>query len=913
MNGETPGRFDDLRASETRYRRLFESSRDGILILDARSRKIIDANPYMEQLLDYSRADFLGKELWEIGLLKDEKANADAFRQLQEKGYIRYEGLPLETKSGKRREVEFVSNVYEEAGRQVVQCNIRDISERKRTETETVRLKAELDAEKARLQHIFDNSPAFIVALRGPDFTFEMVNPAYYRLVGRRQLIGIRARDALPELMNQGFSELINRVYKTGEPYVGNEIPVRLQSPDDEERAQRYVNFVYTPLRESDGSISGVLSYGVDVTEQVLSRIKIEESEERYRFLFKHNPLPMWIFDLNTLAFLSVNDAAIEHYGYSEEEFLSMTLADIRPSEDIPALMEVTKETFSGINKAGVFRHRKRDGTIIYAEIISTQLKFNGTDAELVLANDVTERHTAEEALRQAEADYRSLVESSPAIVYLAEPTPPFAPIYVSPNIEKFGYTTEEWHNRPDLWLSLIHEDDRQQVLETTEAAMRQGLDTDIKYRIVARDGSVHWLHDKGRFVSDNQGKRVRWQGVILDITETKELEEQLRLSQKLESVGRLAGGIAHDFNNMLTVINGYSDLTLRKLDADSPLRINIEEIKKAGERSALLTHQLLAFSRQQVLQPVVLDLNEVVTDTIKLLQRLIGEDVELVTALKPEAGRVSVDPGQLSQILMNLAVNARDAMPHGGKLTIETANVFIEPDYARQKVDVKPGAYVLLAVCDTGGGMNDEIRQHIFEPFFTTKEIGKGTGLGLSTVYGIVKQSNGNIEIESEQGVGTTFRVFLPRVAEQTETARSKEDASTESLFGTETILLVEDEEIVRKLSRKMLESCGYTVVEARDGLEAFGICEGGDCKFDLLLTDVVMPQMGGRELAEKLAERLPEMQILFTSGYTDDEVVRHGVIETNTNFIQKPFTFDALARKVRQLLDAADSKARK
>ncbi len=913
MKGETLEQLDDLRASETRYRRLFESARDGILILDAGNGEITDVNPYMEELLDYPRTDFLEKQLSEIGLLKDKQASADAFRLLQQNGYIRYESLPLETRSGKKREVEFVSNIYEEAGRSVIQCNIRDITKRKRGEDERVRLKAELDTEKARLQHIFDNSPAFIVLLRGPEFVFEMANPAYYRLVGERKLIGIRASDALPELMNQGFSELLNRVYETGEPYLGNEVPVRLQSTDgDGAGVQHYINFVYTPLREADNSISGVLSYGIDVTEQVLSRIKIQESEERYRFLFKNNPLPMWIFDIDTLRFLSANDAAIEHYGYSHEEFLTMTLEDIRPPEDIPALIEVTKETFSGISKAGVFRHRKQDDTIIYVEITSMQLAFNGADAQLVLAHDVTEHRKAEEALRQAEANYRSLIESSPAIVYLAEPTPPFAPIYVSPNIARFGYKAQEWLEQPNLWLSLIHEDDRKQVLETTEAAMRQGLDTDIKYRIVARDGSVHWLHDKGRFVSDNKGKRVRWQGVILDVTETKELEEQLRLSQKLESVGRLAGGIAHDFNNMLTAINGYSDLTLRKLEADNPLRLNIEEIKKAGERSALLTHQLLAFSRQQVLQPVVLDLNEIVTDTIKLLQRLIGEDVELVTALKPKVGRVSVDPGQLSQILMNLAVNARDAMPQGGKLTIETANVYIDPDYARQKGDVKPGAYVLLAVCDTGSGMNDKIQQNIFEPFFTTKEIGKGTGLGLATVYGIVKQSGGNIEVESKEGVGTTFRVFLPRVAEQTEAARSKEDASPESLFGTETILLVEDEEIVRKLSRKMLESCGYTVIEARDGLDALEICESGECKFDLLLTDVVMPQMGGRELAEKLTEKLPKMQILFTSGYTDDEVVRHGVIEINTNFIQKPFTFKALARKVRELLNNADSKTR-
>ena len=280
---------------------------------------------------------------------------------------------------------------------------------------------------------------------------------------------------------------------------------------------------------------------------------------------------------------------------------------------------------------------------------------------------------------------------------------------------------------------------------------------------------------------------------VAHDITETKLLEEQLNQLQKMESIGRLAGGIAHDFNNMLTVINGYSELTLRELEADSPLRLNVEEIKKAGERSALLTHQLLAFSRRQALQPVVLDLNEVITDTSKILELLIGEDIQLDIVLKSKTGRVNVDPGQLSQIIMNLAVNARDAMVQGGKLTIETADVVLEPDADREKVGILSGAYVLLIVCDTGHGFDDKVRQHIFEPFFTTREVGRGTGLGLATVYGIVNQSGGNIEVESKVGVGTIFRVYLPRVTEQSETAEIK-DTSAESPTGTETILLVED-----------------------------------------------------------------------------------------------------------------------
>jgi len=664
-----------------------------------------------------------------------------------------------------------------------------------------------------------------------------------------------------------------------------------------------------SPIYDDKETIIGVVGVSTDISERIDSEKTLRESEARFRLLCEAAPLGVFLTDA-VGGYLLTNPYLQEVAGFSFDEALVDGFANFIHPEDRERIFREWKEaTAAGKECFQQYRFLHRDGAIRWVSVRTAPIiaANNQIVSHVGTVEDITARRLAEESLRQAEAKYRSLVESSPAIVYLAEPVPPFAPIYVSPNITRFGYTAEEWFNRADMWFSLIHPEDRARVLNTTEAAMNQSLDTDLEYRITARDGAIHWLHDKGRFVTDDQGKRIGWQGVILDVTETKQLEEQLRQSQKLESVGRLAGGIAHDFNNMLTAINGYSELTLRSLEDDNPLRQNIEEIKKAGERSALLTHQLLAFSRQQVLQPLVLDLNEIIADTTNLLERLIGEDVELITALNPKTGRVNVDPGQLSQIIMNLAVNARDAMPHGGKLTIETANIFLKPDDARQKIGILPGAYVLLAVCDTGQGIDGKIQQQIFEPFFTTKELGKGTGLGLSTVYGIVKQSGGNIEVDTKVGAGTTFRIYLPRVAEQPEAAEIT-DAATKFLTGTETILLVEDEELVRKLSKQMLETCGYTVVEARDGLEALKICDDGTCEFDLLMTDVVMPQMGGRELAEKLTERLPNIKILFTSGYTDDAVIRHGVVKANTNFVQKPFTFDELNRKVRKLLDAED-----
>ena len=382
--------------------------------------------------------------------------------------------------------------------------------------------------------------------------------------------------------------------------------------------------------------------------------------------------------------------------------------------------------------------------------------------------------------------------------------------------------------------------------------------------------------------------------------------EEQLRQSQKMEAVGRLAGGVAHDFNNLLTAILGYSQLMQTRLDQASPLHREVEEIQKAGQRAASLTRQLLAFSRKQVLQPKVLDLNAVVTDIDKMLVRLIGEDIEMISFPDPKLGRVKADPGQIEQVIMNLAINARDAMPQGGKLIIQTSNVTLEDSYtSKRSLSLKPGPYVMLAVTDTGYGIDKKILPHIFEPFFTTKEQGKGTGLGLSTVYGIVNQSDGDIWVETEPGRGTTFKIYLPRVDNPAEEQQASE--SRESLFSvSETILLVEDEDVVRKLVHEILKMNGYNVLQAANGREALPICEQHAGPIHLMLTDVVMPQMGGRELAERVASLRPEMKVLFMSGYTDDAIVHHGVLDSGIAFIQKPFTPDSLARKVRDMLDS-------
>ncbi len=396
---------------------------------------------------------------------------------------------------------------------------------------------------------------------------------------------------------------------------------------------------------------------------------------------------------------------------------------------------------------------------------------------------------------------------------------------------------------------------------------------------------------------------------VLLDhLQERKKLEEQLRMAQKMEAVGRLAGGIAHDFNNVLTVVMGYSERLLRRLDPDDPSRSDIQEIQMVGQRATSLTQQLLAFSRRQVLAPEVVNLNDLVANMSEMLRPMIGEDIQMATVLRQDLGYVEVDPGKIEQVIMNLVINSRDAMPHGGKLIIETANMDLDEAYPKGRVTIQPGPYVMFAVSDTGHGMDPEVQEHIFEPFYTTKEAGKGTGLGLSTVYGIVKQSNGFVFAYSEPGQGATFKIYLPRVAKSLKRLDEEVLEAVQDLpFGYETVLLVEDETKVRDLVGDTLRQHGYTVIEASQGLEAVAIGNNFEGPIHLLVTDVVMPKMSGRDVADRLADKRPDLKVLYMSGYTEDAIVHHGVLDPGIHLIQKPFTSDALMRKVREVLDAS------
>jgi PAS domain S-box-containing protein len=477
---------------------------------------------------------------------------------------------------------------------------------------------------------------------------------------------------------------------------------------------------------------------------------------------------------------------------------------------------------------------------------------------------------------------------------------------------ERLGYNPGEFPRTLDAWEKIIHPDEHDRVMTALDQHLKMHKPYMEEYRVQRKDGTFCYWTDRGTAFWDEKGNPFKMIGACEDITERKRaeeentvLQEQLRQSQKMEAVGRLGGGIAHDFNNLLTIIKGYSQLSLLDLKESDPLWGNIQEIQKATQRATDLTRQLLAFSRRQILDLKVLDLNILLRELDKMLRRIIGEDIELVTLLSGDLGRVKIDPGQIEQVILNLAVNSRDAMPSGGKLTIETANVVLDEEYAHAHVAVIPGHYVRLSISDTGVGMPRELKEKVFEPFFTTKEKGKGTGLGLSMVYGIVKQIGGNIWVYSEPGHGTTFKIYLPRVEEQLDTFHAL-DETDYSPRGSETVLLVEDEQEVRLLAHRLLSQQGYRVLEATNGVEALHVAqEHGGEKIHLLLTDVVMPQMGGKELADQLKIFRPDVKVLYTSGYTDDAIVHHGVLEPGTHFLQKPFSPKTLSHKVREVLD--------
>jgi len=549
-------------------------------------------------------------------------------------------------------------------------------------------------------------------------------------------------------------------------------------------------------------------------------------------------------------------------------------------------------------------------------ENINGMIERNVTERTADLTREVAERRLAEGSLKQSQAQ----LAKAQRIARLGSWDWDVVQNKVTWSDETrrlYGFTDQDLGASMGQCLERVHPEDRGKVQLALQEALRSGGPYVCDHRALLPDGTIRVMHGLGEVVMDEHGQAVKIIGTTQDITEAdraeaalRRSEEQLRQSQKMEAVGRLAGGVAHDFNNLLTVITCYSSMALRQMDKTNALRKYSEEIQAAAERAASLTGQLLAFSRKQVLQPRIIDLNDTVAGMEKMLRRLIGEDVELCTMFDPDLGRVKADPSQFEQVVLNLAINARDAMPRGGKLTIQTANVTLDQKTRFRNRDLDVGEYVMVAVTDTGVGMTEEVKAHLFEPFFTTKGVGRGTGLGLATCYGIICQSDGDIRVYSELNCGTTFKIYLPRVDAPATTTTTTTDPETLP-EGSESVLIVEDEASVRRLAASVLRGVGYRVQEARDAVEALSLIEARQ-PFDLVVTDVIMPKMSGKDLYDKIKVIAPRIKVLFMSGYTDDSLAHHGVLGPELSFLEKPFSPAGLARKVREVIDSAKSRSR-
>lgn len=632
---------------------------------------------------------------------------------------------------------------------------------------------------------------------------------------------------------------------------------------------------------------------------------ELRESEERFRTLFEQSQDAIYI--LYHKRFERVNRRFVELFGYTLDELQhkDFQFMDIIHSSSKPLLEDRMHRYQIGekLDPIYEFTALRKDGSKVECEASVTYVDYKEDFATQGIIRDITSRKRAEEEIRKLD----QAVEQSPVSVMITDldgtveyvnqrffMTTGYHPdeiIGKNPRILKSGEMDAEGYKK--LWDTII-----------------SGDTWNGEFHNRKKNGELFWEETIIAPMLNQRGEPTHYLALKEDITERKKLEEQFRQAQKMEAVGHLAGGIAHDFNNLLTVINGFSELLLAKLTKDDPMFKDLQQIKQAGLRAGALTRQLLAFSRKQILRPEVLDMNNLVMNMEKMLTRLITENIDLTTIYTPNLKRVKMDPGQLEQVLMNLVVNARDAMPDGGSLTIETSNLYLDDEYVFHHEGTPTGWYVLLDISDSGCGMDRETQKHIFEPFFTTKEKGKGTGLGLSTVYGIIKQSGGNIWVYSEPGIGTTFKIYLPAL-EQDEKKPGEPAEIERSLQGTETILVVEDENAVRELTRQTLKKYGYTVISAENSEAALDLLKKSLPDIQLILTDVIMPGMNGRALAQEAKKLQPNLKILFMSGYTDDAIVRHGVLEDGVDFIHKPFSTRSLTQKIREILDAPDPQS--
>jgi two-component system cell cycle sensor histidine kinase/response regulator CckA len=722
-------------------------------------------------------------------------------------------------------------------------------------------------------------------------YTGEQLKHKTYENITLKKWHKIEKRILEEQVFTRGYSDIYEKEYRRKD---GKRIPVEIRT--------------YLAL-EGNNPI-GMWAFVRDISERKKVERSLAESEERYRNLIELAPDCIFVSDLKG-KILAVNTAIQSLTGFVKEEIEGKHFTKLPTVHfsDIPSFVKIFKAIIEGKPVKNVsFKFKRKDGTSRWGEadigLIKVESKTVGVQAVI---KDITERKEIEEALQESKEKYRCVVENAKEAIVVAQDG---ILKFVNPRtLEITGYSESELLSLS--FIEFIHPDDRSMVLENYKKRLQGEKVPEVySFRMVTKEGKTRWLQISAVLISwDNRPASLNF---LTDITEIKSAEEELKDKerqllqvQKMEAIGRLAGGVAHDFNNLLTAIIGYTDILLLHPKLEQELKKYVEQIKNSSDRASSLIQQLLAFSRRQMMQAKTFDLNKLVANIDKMLRRLIGEDIELFTVFEKDLGLIKADPGQIEQVIMNLAVNARDAMPTGGKLIIETKNIKLDQAYFENRVNGQPELYIMLCVTDTGIGMDEETKRHIFEPFFTTKEIGRGTGLGLSTVYGIVKQSGGYIWVYSEPDKGTTFKCYFPRVDDAILEQESKQEKSLMQ-GGRETILLVEDEFIVRNLISNILKHYGYTVIESENGEKALEVrAQCSEQPVDMLITDVVMPGISGRVLADRLQSVYPEMKVLYISGYTDDAIVRHGVLDHGIPFLQKPFAPKDLAKKVREILD--------
>ncbi|HEY2942316.1 MAG TPA: PAS domain S-box protein [Vicinamibacteria bacterium] len=767
----------------------------------------------------------------------------------------------------------------------------RELARRRRAEEE-------LRRSEERYRDVIENANDIVYThdLAG---NFTSLNRAGERITGytRAEALGLNLTQVVVPEYVELAREMIRR--KLSGDAEGSTYELEIIAKD----GRRVPLEVSSRLIRRDGEAVGVQGFGRDISERHQALEALRVSEERFRALVENSADAIVLVDGQGVV-LYQSRSAERIVGYSAEERRGHNALELVHPDDRLSVAKKLGECRARPGEIVIakFRGRRKDGTWLHLEgTAANRLDEPAVGAIVINYRDVTQRERAAEALRLSDERFRLVSRATNDAVWDLDLTT--GAVWWSDSVQTlFGFGPAEVGRDAGWWADRVHPDDRERVLVSSQAALDEGAASwSAEFRFQRADDSYARVVDRAYILRDGEGHAVRMLGSMMDVTERRSLEEQLVQAQKMEAVGRLAGGIAHDFNNLLTAILGYGDLMLPKLH-DPTLRGKMQEIRKAAERASALTRQLLAFSRKQVLVPEVVPVGGLIEELSKMLRRLIGEDIELAIVLPPTAAAVRADPGQLEQVLMNLAVNARDAMPRGGKLTITVGVVQSDDAFRKDHPDVPAGPQVVISVTDTGVGMDAEVRKHIFEPFFTTKELGRGTGLGLATVYGIVKQSGGHVEVDTAPGAGTTFRIFLRAV----DPPRPMPPPSLDEVVGgSETVLLVEDEAALRSLAQEILRDQGYKVIAAGSGTEALELARAHKAPIDLLVTDVVMPGMDGRELADRLGPVHPETRCLFMSGYTDDAVVRRGVREEGMPFLQKPFTIDALALKVREVLD--------